>query len=225
MKIILLHGDNSMKIADRVTKFVDTAIARSWKIERINMDKEPSLRNRLGGLTLLPETRFYILDNPKKIKKADFEWLKKNHEGIDGTLIVVNYGILGKTIISALPTLSKVEEFPLPQKIWSFLDSFYPGNVRTLGVLLHEVLASEAPELLVALLARHLHDIAIIKKDASLLNYQPWRIGKLKKQADKFSKSELAEVIAKLADADFAAKTGRSDLVSELDLLIAIKLE
>lgn len=226
MKVILLHGDNGAKVAERLTKFIDVGIKRNWKIERIDPgNKTFNMPEVFSVTTLFKEEKLFILDNISKVKKSELEWLKKNALNISGTLIVVGGSQLSKTAISSLPKLDSEESYELPKKIWAFLDSFYPGNFKLCLTLFHEVIDSEAPELVVALLARHLKDLYIAKVYPESLTLPPWRAKKLGSQADKFTDTKLQSVINLLARADFESKTGQSGLTESLDLLIMTKLE
>ncbi len=225
MKIILLHGDHESKIAERLTKFIDVARVRKWKIERLGGSDSSNIRESVANTSLFDENKFYILENPRKLKKSDAIWLKKNHKRNNSTLVIVNHGQLVKTAISALPTPEKEEVFELPKKIWNFLDSMYPGNAWVALRLLHEATQKEAIELVYALLARHLRDLYIVKINADGLKIPPWRGKKLSLQAQKYSKSQLKGLIRALANADYEAKTGGADLGSALDLMVATRLE
>ncbi|MBI2103733.1 hypothetical protein HYT59_01870 [Candidatus Woesebacteria bacterium] len=225
MEIILLHGDHTVKIAERLTKFIDVAKSRGWKVVRIEPGPTVNIKEVLTSQSFFEEKNFYILENPKKLKKSELLWLKKNHQQNHSILVIVNYGQLTKATTASLPKLDKEEAFEIPKKIWAFLDSLYPGNFRLSLVLLHEVLEKDAVELVYYLLARHLRDLFIVKEDAAVLAYHPWRIKKLSLQAQKFTKEGLKKITADLAKADFEAKIGQGDLTSSLDLLIATKLE
>lgn len=225
MKIILLHGDNWPKISQRLTKFIDVAKARGYRIERIDLDGNLNFEEKLSGTSLFKEEKLFIIDNVKLLKKKDCEWLKKNSKRLDGNLVIACPSILTKTFISSLPNPDKIESYEIPKKIWLFFDSIYPGNFKFALNLLHEVIETEAPELIYALLGRHLKDLYITLVMPSALGYQPWRIKKLTGQANKFSKNKLKEFINSLALSDYLSKTGESDLVSELDLIIAARLQ
>ena len=226
MKIIILHGDNIADISGRLTKFIDVAHKRSWKIVRLNNpDGNFNFKESLTGNTLFSEKRLYIIDDLRKIKKSDLEWLKKYSKNLEDTLIVVNNGVLTKTSINLLPLAYKIELFELPKKIWLFLDSIYPGMGRVSLVLLHEVLEMEAIELVYALLARQLKDLYMTKCDPESINYPGWRTKKLNERAQKYPSGLLEKVISDLSEADYKAKTGQADLTTELDLIIATRLE
>ncbi len=226
MKVIILHGDNSQEISVRLTKFIDVAGSRGWKIVRLGSPEGNfNFRESLAGNTLFAEKRLYIIDDLKKIKKDDLSWFKKNADKLEDTMVVVSNSVLTKTSINLLPKVSKIELFELPKKIWLFLDSFYPGQGKVSMLLLYEVLEKEAIELIYALLARQLKDLYLIKTDPQSLGYPGWRTKKLTERAGKFHIGVLEKVIADLAEADYKAKTGQADLINELDLVIASRLE
>ncbi len=224
MKIVILHGDNLAKVAQRLTKFIDTARQRGWKIERSSNYINLNLQELLGSTSLFEETKLIILDDIKKIKKTDLAWLKKNHRKLDGTLIIVNNGLLTKSAVSTFPKADKIEVFELPKLIWAFLDSFYPGNSKQSLKLLHDVLDKEAIELIFYFLVRRLRDL-YLAPNPEKMNIPAWRASKLLAQAKRFTKIQLIEIISVLANADYEAKTGEGDLTRALDVVIATKLE
>lgn len=223
MKTILLHGDNIKKIAERLGKFINSSNGRGWKTVRIQSSN--NIPEVLKNTSLFGETSFFVLENPTKLRKSDLVWMKKSLRNVDGTMVIVHYGELGKRVIGSLPKADKTEVYTIPKKLWTFLDSFYPGNSRVCMLLLHEVLETEAIELVMALLARHLRDLYLAQISPESLPYQSWRVSKLTKQAVKFEFKTLRDMIGDLARADYSAKSGGLDLVTQLDVLITSTLQ
>ena len=166
-----------------------------------------------------------ILENVSLINKITSDWINKEADNLDATLVIYNQGIVDLKLIKSLPKNTKVEEFKLKSYIWNFLDSFYPGNVKNVLLLLNEVVKKDPVEFLFTLLVRHLRDLYWLKIDPKALNYPSWRLSKLKRQASRFSEKVLKSIIADLADADIKSKTSQVDLKDSLDFLIATKLE
>lgn len=72
MKIILLHGEDTIKSYERLKKFIDTAKNRSWEV--VNVDQSPtSFEETLSSTSLFGNERFFILRDIKKlVKKSRF---------------------------------------------------------------------------------------------------------------------------------------------------------
>jgi len=206
MKFIILHGDNTPKLYERLTKFIETAKKRGWDITNNEINQTPSLFNK-ETLTIY---RKYNLLSPKK----DIPNILK----ASGTLVIYHEGHIPQLFLKELPKDTKIEEFKLPKIIWNFLDNI---SVK----LLHEVIKTEPIEFVFSVLAKRFRDIYWVKTSEDTLPYQPWQIGKLKRQSQKYTTREVVQIINKLADIDVKVKTGKADLISELDLMLIKSLE
>ena len=75
MKIIVLHGDYTTKLYERLTKFIEAAKKRGWEIVNDEISQTPSLFN-IERLTIV---RKYNLISPRKdipnILKYPEHWL------------------------------------------------------------------------------------------------------------------------------------------------------
>lgn len=224
MRIIIIHGDDTEKSYHRLGELIKTAKKRGWEIDRLSVNSL-NLSEKVSSDSLFKKNRLFIMERLFKTKKSEIEWLKKNNERLQGNLVVFHEGTLTKTFLSSLPKTKRIEEFKLPRIIFKFLESFYPGNEKNSITLLHQVLKEEAPEFVLALLARHLRDLVKIKNEEGSLGYPDWRVGKLKFQAGKFNKKSLKKIIGSLSEADVKSKTSKTPLAFSLDLLIVTQLE
>jgi len=226
MKAILVHGDNSVKVTERINKFIDVAKSRGWKISRVDKDSSMGLPELLTSPGLFSEEHLYLI-NAKSISSTDVRWINKNPKKLSGNVIFYNDSFLSQKAISSLPKMDKIEEYNLPQTIFKFLDSFYPGNPRSALRALKSVMEnkSNTPEFVYALLARHLRDLYIAEKSINLLDYPMWRKRKLLVQSKKFENNKLKKIIKALALADYESKTSNKEPVYLLDLIISTKLE
>lgn len=224
MKIIILHGDDIVRSYDRLLKFIEVAKSRDWETYKIG-DGNLTLQEALSSDSLFQKDKLIILENAALINKTTSDWINREANSLNATLVIYNQGSIGIKLIKSLPENTKVEEFKLPSHIWNFLDSFYPGNTKNSLLLLNEIVKKDPIEFLFTLLARHLRDLYWLKIDPKALNYPPWRLSKLKRQTSKFSEEKLKEIITGLADADIKAKTSQTDLKDSLDFLIISKLE
>lgn len=224
MKLIVVHGDDILKSYERLQTFIKSAKSRGWSVKRI---KEPSqnIPDALVQDLLFEKEKLVVVENANLINKSTATWLKKKSDDITGTMIICHPNVLTKTFIKSLPNVDKVEEYKLPKLIWSLLDSFYPGNSKMILKLLHEVIEHEPIEFVFSLLARQLRDVYWIKVDPSTAPYPSWRIGRLKRQASKFTKQQLKNLISDLAEIDVKSKTSQENLLDLLDFVIITKLE
>jgi hypothetical protein len=205
MKIIVVHGDHTTKSYVRLTKFLEAAKKRSWEIIEDKIETTPSL----FGKERLIVFRGYLKLSPDDIK---------NLAKFPGTLIIYHEGVIPQLFLKKLPKDAKIENFDLPKIIWGFLDAPTP-------ILLHEVIRHEPVEFVFALLAKRFRDLYWALEKAESLPYQGWFAVKLKKQAARYSASQLKEIISKLAEIDIDVKTSKADLLSALDFLLITKLE
>lgn len=224
MKIIVLQGDNTLASYERLQKFIDIAQSRSWIVQKV-VDSSQNLGEAIVLDTLFQEKRLVIIEDFRLIGKRELKLLKAKSKDLDITLIIYHHGTLTKTFLKSLPEVDKIEEYKLPKLIWSFLDSFYPRNSKTILHLLHEIIKKDPIEFVFALLARHLRDIYWARIDSQSMPYPSWRVGKLKRQAYRFTYNGLTDLISSLAKADIKSKTSQSELIDELDFIIASKLE
>ncbi len=223
MKIYVLHGEDSLKSYERLIKFTDTAKARGWEVTYIDSDSKLSLGEILSTPNLFGDERFFVLKDIKLLKDKDFKWLSENSDNIGGNLVIYSDTPIGKTFLNKLPKAQKIEEFRLPQKLFNFLDSLYPGNSSQAITLFNEISGTQPVEFTFALLAKLFRDMywALVGE----LPYPSWRAGKIKRQALLFGQERLKGIIGQLADIDIKAKTGQANLKDELDLFLTKSLE
>lgn len=224
MKIIILHGDDTGKSYLRLKKFIDVARERSWEVSYID-ESDKSFEEILSASSLFGSEQFFILKDIKKLGKKETTWLNKKYKELPGNLIIYFEGTLNATMLKSLPGDSKIEEFKLPVLLWNFLDNLVPGKAEYSLKTLHKILEKEPVEFVFSLIARHFKDLYWVKADAPSTGFPFWKINKLREQASKFQTSELQEIVSDLSDIDIEAKTSKSDLISELDLLLFKHLE
>jgi hypothetical protein len=212
MKIIVLEGDNSIQSYERLRKFIDEAKKRSWEILYDQFPDTSSLFGR-DRLTVYKDYRLF--------SKTDVSRLSK----FDGTLVIFHEGSLPQTFLKSLPKDTKIEDFKLPVLVWNFLDSIAPGNSERLVKTFHQVIEKEPVEFIFTMIARRLKELYWVTTDPDSIGYPSWRLSKLKSQALKYKEGQLKDLIDKLARIDYEAKTGASDLTSELDLILLTKLQ
>lgn len=203
MKIIVIHGDDTVKLYERLQRFTEEAKKRNWQITDYSFDE-------VSNQTLFDDEKFFILRDYKKLTKTDVGNLTK----YSGNLIIYHEGKIPALFIKTL-NATKIESFDLPQKLWSLLD-----NITIKG--LHDVVKTEAVEMVFALIASRFKDLYWVTFGNP--PYPSWRISKLRSQAQKFKKEDLENIVIELAKIDVDAKTGKANLLSSLDILLAKRL-
>ena len=224
MKIIILHGDDTEKSYARLKKFIDVAKERSWEVAYID-ESNQKLEEVLSTSSLFGGERFFILKDIKKLGKKEIAWINKKYTEISGNLIIYHDAIINQTLLKSLPKDSKIEEFKLPVLLWNFLDGIIPGNAETSVRTFHKIVERQPVEFIFSLIAKHMRDLYWVNTDPVSTGFPPWKAGKLKSQASKFSEEKLKEIIGLLSEIDVEVKTSKADLTSELDLLLLKHLE
>lgn len=125
---------------------------------------------------------------------------------------------LSQTAIQKFPKGTKFEKFDLPKRLFSLLENIGSKNSLSLS-------REEPRELVFAMIARQIRDIYWVLADEKTLTYPSWRISKLKKQANFFTISRLRGLIKTLANLDLGVKTGKVDLPTAIDLVLAQSLK
>lgn len=212
MKFIVIQGEDTQKLYKRLTTFLAEAKKRTWDVFTDTLPDTPSL----FGTKRLVIYRDYRLLGKRDLKSA---------EKVDGSLVIYNEGNLPQTFIKTLPKDTKIEKYDLPKSIFSFLDSFYPGNAKNTIKLLHETINSEAVELIFYLLVKHLRDLYWARLDPKSMTLPSWRLSKLRGQAGRMTEENLKKYIEDLAQIDMNVKTSKTDLLSSLDFFIIKNLK
>lgn len=223
MKLIIIHGDDSFKSYKAYMDLLRKL--RKDKKHIVRLAKNDSLENLLRSKTLFETQRFVIIDDPYSVNDKSLKWLKENKDSLNDTLIIYYNKNIKKTFLKKLPKPDKIMSFDVPKLIWSFFESFYPGNTTNCLKLFNEVAKNEPPEFIFALFARHLRDLFWSGQENSHKQYPSWRLKKLKNQARKFENGSIKHLIKELAEIDIKTKTSGANVKDELDFLIMSKLE
>lgn len=222
MNILVIHGDNVSAAYEKFIKVKSDAKNKNW--QTLSLDENTDLKVSLTTPSLFSEKRLFVLENIKKIKRTDLMWLIKNATQLTGNLLIYEKGFLPAWVSRNLSPNIKLQEFKLPKIIFTFLESFSPDSCQKSLQYLHAVKKSEPIEFTFALMAKHFKELYWVKSDSSSLPYNSWRVGKLKKQAGKFTFAKLKKIINQLAEIDIEAKTSKADLGASLELLIIKEL-
>ena len=225
MNIIVIHGDDFLASKNKLHSLVSDARKKGFSIININSEVKLGAMEQLTGQSLFEKENIYVLEGAGKISPKELKWLFSK-EKLPGTLIIYHEGFLPNNVKVVLGKDVKQEIFKLPPLIFSFLDSFYPGNSQNAAQLLHRLTPGEPTEKVIHFLGRHLRDLYWVGKDPELLPYkEDWRVLKILSQAKKFQRGQLEKVISELSAADVASKTSDTPAVGLLDQIIVSQLE
>lgn len=216
MKIVCVCGDDIVSSRERYFKIIDGVKKKNW--EHIAITSEKRLSEQLVGVSLFGGDRLYSCDTSAKISVKDYEWISKHAASTEGSLLLYFGAAIPAAIKKLLPKDTKFEEFKLKKELFVLLDAIYPGNSRRVVTLFHEVIKTDAPELVLALLARQLRDMSMVKLGGGGA-IPDWRRRKLMSQGGKFTHEALISFVNALAKADVDSKTGNGDLVTLLDIV------
>ncbi len=225
MKVILIQGEHTVPSRKRFLEIITSAKKKNWEIIRISTKDKFSLVEKLRLASLFQNQMLYVVEEANKLSSSDLSQLSNNDSYLPAHLLLWQKGRASQKLKKALPKDTKVENFDLPKIIFTFFASLYPGNSQKALILLHQLLEFEPIEFIFALSGRYFRDLYWTKIEPETLNYPAWRLQRLKKQASKFSRKHLKEIINQLSDIDIKAKTSKVSLAISLDLLISSKLE
>jgi hypothetical protein len=223
MKTIVIHGDHSDKISQRVTNLIAQGKKRKMQIFRYAAGEDP-VSERISSVSLFGN-QLHVIEKTGKLSSADTGWLSNNLSRIDGQAVFYNEGYLPPKVLKIFPKSARVETYKLPRAIFNLLDSFYPKNQKRIVQLTEELKKKEAAEFVLALLARRLKDLYVIISEPSLIKLEGWRRQKYMNQAKMFTTLKLKSLIKKLSVADITSKSSKESLWDLLDQLILTQLE
>lgn len=220
--IIVLHGDNQAASRERFItlreeaqkKGANTVLldGKSTTWEQIELQSQTT--------TLLGEESNVFIENFFTGKKAKGIVPK---DKIEGEIVFWESQELSRTLLLKLTKNWKIEFFEFPKLVFRMLDANNPEKPAASLKLLQEVLARQAPESVLPLLAWHTRQLIWAKEEPETLASPSWKKQKLIGQASLFTPGQLYDLHKKLLDLDKSQKTSTNPLPlsSSLDLLIA----
>ncbi len=221
MKIVCVFGEESLGSYKRFSHIVDTTKKRNW--EHLDVLPTHSLSEVLASGSLFSNERLITAHDAQKISIKDYEWLSKHNSEYEGRLLLYFPNTIPAAVKKLLPKDTVYEEFKQKKELFMFLESIEPNRGQLLIKQFHRIIETDAPELVLAMLGRHVRDLAWVKSGSIGLAAPPWRLQKLTRQAQKFSSDKLKQFIHDLSDADIKSKSGGGDITLLLDIIF-IKL-
>jgi len=225
MKILVVHGEDTVASRQFVESTISTSSNKGLASVKISEDSSFVLSELLSSGNLFTQESLFILQNASTIPPKEIRWLSNNYKRLPGELLIYSGSTLSSGVLKNLSGIASIKEFRMPKILFSFLDSFIPGNAGVCLRSLHLILKREPPEFVFAVLGRHLRDLYWAAVSPQTLGYPSWRLSKLKYQSGKIGEAKLKRIIKSMARIDLAAKSSNQELVPLLDLLIASQLE
>lgn len=220
MKTILIHGEDIGAVEKRLLKITAKARERGYKIYWLDKTNLQDIKEKMLLQSLFDEKAVYLVDL-KELKRKDIEWLKDKKDNLAKNVVFYYKGKLPRNFLE----IKKKEVYNPPPYLWEILYKFFPGNWEEVLRLYSKVSQREQGDLFLYLLARHLGDIFIFKKDPSFLDYPFWRKRKIAIQARYFNTKKLKSVIKELARVNYLVKksTLSSDFLIEMFIIKSLK--
>ena len=196
--MLIIHGDNTIVSRDffltQKKSFPNILELSGEDLTFARITQALATPNLFGELPTLFIENFFSR-RPSNEKKKIIEFLKNQN--------IIFYD--SKDISTQTKTFDpqNIKNFPYPKYIYSFLESFSLDQLQL-------VLKSEAPEMILGSMARHIHNLILVKENQS--NLPSWQAGKLKSQAQNFTLEQLVKFNKDLLAIDYRQKTSTSPL-------------
>ena len=201
--ITLIHGDNTVKSRQELFLLREKAKGKELRVLEGKTLKDDELVQALSSSSLFGGETVVIVENlfsglGKKIKRTQelASLIKAHSDQVE--IILWEDKEVSKTALSALGTSLSQRLFKMPTLIFQFLDSFIPGKGREELSLYHELLTSEAAELVHAMLIRRIRVLLALKSGNTPESLPPWQLTRLTNQARPFTLERLTTLYKEL---------------------------
>ncbi len=202
--MLIIHGDNTIVSRDffltQKKSFPNILELSGEDLTFARLTQALATPNLFGELPTLFIENFFSR-RPSNEKKKIIEFLNKCQN--DGNVKIITYDSKDMSLQLKSFDPKIIKNFKLPKFIYSFLESFSLDQLQL-------VLKSEAPEMILGSMARHIHNLILVKENQS--NLPSWQAGKLKSQAQNFTLEQLVKFNKDLLAIDYRQKTSSSPL-------------
>ncbi len=219
MKVVIISGEDTQKARKRFGDIIAKMATRNTQAVVVKAGTGELMR-AVGGGNLFAEEQLFTVDNGKELSAEEIGYISSIDVREPGNLLIFIAGTVPQAIAKGLPKATH-ENFAIPKDLFPFLESLYPGNAKTALLLYARLTESEAPELVSAMILRHLRDLWWVTQDPRSIGYPDWRVGKLTKQAQKYQNDSLVSLYETLVNLDVSVKKGEDSLETSLDYVIA----
>lgn len=222
--IYIITGEDIVSSRKKLSELIEGNL----DITRIDGEKNSisEVLDAIAANSLFSQKRTVVIGYFSKIKPLEkfFDELTKFAKDQDTDIILWDEEIDTKK----LPKLKSIKSFSFsfPKYYYQFLDSFFPA-LQDSTKLLHEVLKTLSSEQVLYGLVRRIRQLLVMKSGniesfSEFKRMQSWQIGKLRRQANLWSESQLKKAFSDFVELDEKIKTGAltMPLSKHLDILL-----
>lgn len=226
--MIIIHGENTVNSREKLVEIINHKKSEDREIVRIEAKKlsEAILEETLGANDLFGTSKTIVIEElhslpTSKNKKALIELLSKPQTH---NIILWEKRSLTKTMLKNFPKAQEFE-FKISKTLFAWLESLGEKQDKTKKLnLLHTALETDGEFFCFLMLIRQIRMLIEVKSGGQAKG-APFMVGKLNRQASRFSLDELLKIYKQLLEIDIKQKTSSSliDVTTMLDLM-TIKL-
>ncbi len=224
--MIIVHGDDRVKISGEVTRILSSFSDRHIPIQRVEVKNltVAELESILGTSQLFAQEKCVLLDGlhslPKSKRKDELLSYMSSMQSSEITTILVENKVLTPAQLRKFST-AQVILHKLPMLLFTFVETIgvYPKEKSV--ALFHQILQTQEAEFVFAMICRQIRTLLSFAADGKYEG-PPFGKQKIVSQAKAFSLDRLFAIHTRLVAIDQAVKTSRSplELSQEIDLLL-----
>jgi len=210
--IYLLHGDNTEASRNELIRLRENNPDAEYReIDGKTLDESAFVtalesHSLFGGKVLLVVER--LLTSIGK-KLALLKKIANRVHNLDADTIVI-FWEEKKCSDSVVKAFGKVDvrEFSYPKILFQYLDAINPSNPKQILSLLHILLKTDAPELILFMTEKRIRELIALKAHTNLTGLSPWQVSRLTSQNRAFTIDKLRAMHTTLTQAEYSLKTG-----------------
>lgn len=214
--ITLLHGDNIEASRAELVRLKDAAGNKELRavdgkgVDAAILTQALESSSLFGGDTVVVVERLFEKIG-KKTKLIGELCRIITNAATTTDVILWEPKSVGATVIKQLGKAT-VREFKTPVVIFQFLDGLKPGNTHALLTLYETLMASQAAELVFAMIAKRMRQLLQIAGGDTPEGMQGWQVSRLTTQAKSFTMDKLLVLYKRLLLTEYSVKSGQSAL-------------
>lgn len=223
MKSTVLHGENQSVSRKKFIEILNEVKKQGFDIVRVDWKKsqDADLRSLSMSQSLLSSGVCIAVENFFTGNKQAVDAMEKLD--LKNTIFLFwEDKQLTPATVKKLQKWFLVQEFPIPQTIFNFLNSITPNNAKNILNLFEEARKTNPDEMLLVMLARHVRLLFWAKTESQTMTIPDWQKARFISQGKGFSEDQLLDLHAKLLDLDRKSKKSQlpEDLGSSLEVLL-----
>ncbi len=211
--LTILHGENTIDSRNRLVEIIDRAKEKGAVVARLDAKKleVPQLEEKLVKSDLFGNQRLVVVEGLHSLRRSK----KKNtliklvaESQVD--ICLWEERELTKNMVKKLDA-DRVKQFKIATSIFDWLDSIGPRHKVKQLKLMQQALKANDEYMCFAMLSRQIR-LLIKAKDGGRIKGPPFVVRKVKKQARRFSLSQLLKTHYRLHQIDLKLKTSTNSL-------------